>query len=746
MKKLTSIVCMIVLILLNFSNLPIYAADFSSANLTVSLFNEQKTNLYHEGDVPSARIKIYNNQNIDLSGNYICSVKNPDGTEVLNINKDITVPENTDKSFSQVLDVGVGVYTLNVVLNGDFGGVSRSIKFTVLKKNNIRNNKVGTCLHFDLDGRDDRLDETHSLTEAGGIGWVRDDLRWERMQSEAGGEIVVPAYRDEEINAHIEAGNKVLLVLAYGNSNYGNRFPKTDEEIIAYAAYCKAVAAHFKGKVDAFEIYNEPDYAYFAQWDITGADYVKVLKAATEAIREVQPNATIVGGALCTMSNPNSRARTVAKQIFEDPLVTNYMDAFSFHSYDYYSDGAYSDENKTMNFAGQIKFIEDLLINTNNPNLPIWITEDGIPSEGSVYANEIIQAEDTARALAAVAANSRVEKYFIYNLHEKTHSSILENSFGLVDENYEPKPVYSAVAFSNKMLTNVECVHKFEGDNTAYSGDALGGYGYKTDDKDIYVAWAHTGKTASLKISKTRPAGAKSTFSKLGSVGTVTIAEDADVTIYDMYGKRLEYTSNISLSSSPIYVEIESSKTKFERSGNIVTINGCSDLGNCNVTLIAREKENPQNILALKQIKSNELGEFKFSVEIPAEKNFYIYVFDGNIKESANYGGEDLSVVPHLFVNQCETYNLNNIKNGDTVTLKIDAMGTEASKCLIFYGAVYKNNGVLLKADRKALSLSNGIASAQIEFFIENEEDIQNIKYMLWNENMSPLTDVMMFE
>lgn len=753
MKKLISTICAIALIILNITT--VFGAEFSGDNFELTLANCSITNLYTEGEEPSVRIKVSNDSDVDLTGNYICVVTTPSGEEVLRISKNITVNENTNRTYRQALDVTeCGIYTLNVTMGGEFGNVSKSVKFAILKSTETRNPKIGTCVHFDLDVRNEKLDETHNLTQSASFGWVRDDLRWERMQSKVDGEITVPAYRDKEINAHIDAGNKVLLILDYGNPNYGNRFPKTDEEIKAYAKYCKAVAQHYMGKVDAFEIYNEPDYSGFAKWEITGADYVKVLKAASTAIREVQPEATIVAGALCSMRWPTARAREIATQIFEQPNVTDYMDAFSFHSYDYveeppgsmYSDSVYSDESKVTTFTGQVEFIKGLLAKTSKPNLPIWITEDGMPSDAIPGTNEVIQAEDTARMLAAVAANPQVEKYFIYNLHEKTHSSLKENAFGIVDKNYEPKPAYAAAAFSNLMLNGVECTYKFEGGNTVYQGEALGGYGFKSDNKEVYVAWAHTGKDATLKISKTRAGGAKSVFSKVGSTGTIAAAKDADIKIYDMYGKRVEYKSTLKLTSEPLYVEIAPSATTFERNGSLMTVKGQTDEGNRNVTLIARQKENTERILALKQVKSNAMGEFVFNVEIPSDKNFYIYVYDGNIKESAHYGSIDYSVSPRLFINQVRKYDLSDLKDGDKIDLEIDVSGEAIPQNLMFYGAVYKSSGLLVKVDKQKADVDQNKASAKIEFFIEDAADVDNIKYMLWDENMIPLTQMTTFK
>ena len=48
--------------------------------------------------------------------------------------------------------------------------------------------------------------------------------------------------------------------------------------------------------------------------------------------------------------------------------------------------------------------------------------------------------------------------------------------------------------------------------------------------------------------------------------------------------------------------------------------------------------------------------------------------------------------------------------------------------------------------DKKDVEFTNGMASAQIEFYIENSEDVNNIKYMLWDNNLTPVTDAITFE
>ena len=307
------------------------------------------------------------------------------------------------------------------------------------------------------------------------------------------------------------------------------------------------------------------------------------------------------------------------------------------------------------------------------------------------------------------------------------------------------KPEYIAAAFSNYILNGAECTKKFEAGTTSYKRVALGGYGFKKDDKEIYVAWEHTDKTATFNINKTGASWSESVITSGSTSATLTVANNAEVKLYDMYGNRMNYSETIDLTVAPVYIEVEPSKTSFTRSGDTVTVTGYTDEKNSDITLIATDKKNTESILALKQIKAGNNGEFKITVNIPADKSFYIYVYDGSVKESTDYGNVEFSLTPELLINNKKDYNLDDLKTGDTITLNLD-VETTTPKNLVLYGAVYKNSGALLKVDKKDVEFTNGKASAQIEFYIENSEDVNNIKYMLWDNNLTPVADAVTFE
>lgn len=82
-----------------------------------------------------------------------------------------------------------------------------------------------------------------------------------------------------------------------------SQMPYTDEQINAYVNYCKFVVSHFRDEVKYFEIWNEPNITAFNPENRTAADYTKLLKAAYEGIKSVNPNAVVIGGVCATPDN-----------------------------------------------------------------------------------------------------------------------------------------------------------------------------------------------------------------------------------------------------------------------------------------------------------------------------------------------------------------------------------------------------------------------------------------------------------
>lgn len=102
----------------------------------------------------------------------------------------------------------------------------------------------------------------------------------------------IPASVDQAISEYASNDVKVVLTLWMGAGlrPYGTTF-RTQEEIEQYADYVRFVTSHFRGRVPYYEIWNEPG-------DIAVRDYAALVRAVLPVIREQDPGAKVIIGAI----------------------------------------------------------------------------------------------------------------------------------------------------------------------------------------------------------------------------------------------------------------------------------------------------------------------------------------------------------------------------------------------------------------------------------------------------------------
>ena len=75
-------------------------------------------------------------------------------------------------------------------------------------------------------------------------------------------------------------------------------------DLDAFARYLEALAARYRGRVAAYELWNEPNLSL--EWDETYPDpayYVELLRVARPAIQRGDPNAKLIVGELSVAQN-----------------------------------------------------------------------------------------------------------------------------------------------------------------------------------------------------------------------------------------------------------------------------------------------------------------------------------------------------------------------------------------------------------------------------------------------------------
>src|SRR5580765_1909702 len=120
-----------------------------------------------------------------------------------------------------------------------------------------------------------------------GIKWGRQDFTWKRIEKRKG------EYEWEDYDRLVEQCTQ-HGVLLFGNLIYGPDFYDTGlaEGIEAYAAFARSAAKRYAGRIDHWQIWNEPNLGlHKGDPEI----YARLLSAAGRAIHEANPKARVLG-------------------------------------------------------------------------------------------------------------------------------------------------------------------------------------------------------------------------------------------------------------------------------------------------------------------------------------------------------------------------------------------------------------------------------------------------------------------
>lgn len=215
--------------------------------------------------------------------------------------------------------------------------MERLLKAGELKKKHsstIKSSRIGIGFEkldrnvFDPEKAYDKVAET-------GVKWVRIQSGWQRTEKEKG--VYDFEWLDKIVDNLIKRGLIPWICLCYGNGIYDEEAAKifgavgvppihTEEQKQAWYNYVKATVQRYAGKVTLFEIWNEPDGKWCWKHGVSGNEYGQFAILTAKAIKEGNPLAKVVGGAIC-LDNNEFLSQAVSEGMAE------YIDMISFHHY-----------------------------------------------------------------------------------------------------------------------------------------------------------------------------------------------------------------------------------------------------------------------------------------------------------------------------------------------------------------------------------------------------------------------------
>ncbi|MDR2717110.1 MAG: beta-galactosidase [Treponema sp.] len=270
-----------------------------------------------------------------------------------------------------------------------------------------------------------RKAEEYKLLEQMECKWVLNTFYWSSIEPEK--DTFNFVNYDLFVSGAKNHGLKIVGVLGY-SANY--LYPKgrarnyiSPENMPFFLRFVEETVRHYKGQVDVWCIWNEPNIRF---WKGSNSEYYELTKLAADKIRETDPNVYIIGGAFCRSPAGFIKKMHKAGAIKE-------LDALSFHPYDLNPSGSlriYDNFTKTLSeidYAG-----------------PVWVTEVGFPT-GGWYPNRVSENKfpayivKTITGMAARGARVLLWYHMFDSLDVGKKNLDSENYFGLIHKDFSRK-------------------------------------------------------------------------------------------------------------------------------------------------------------------------------------------------------------------------------------------------------------------------------------------------------------------
>jgi hypothetical protein len=335
----------------------------------------------------------------------------------------------------------------------------------------------GIQAHFINQGDHDRI---IGAIKGLGFTWVKQQARWEDMEKSKGQ--IDWAEMDRMVNNCSASGLKILLSVVTapdwarpGDTDFSVDGPPANPD--DFANFIGQMAARYKGKVQAYEVWNEQNLWY--EWGgrgkkLSAASYMELLKRAYRAIKAADSGAIVVSGAL-TPTGWHDYDTAVDDAIFLEEMyihgLKNYCDAIGAHPSGYNNPPdatvGYNDPNEGGNkghrswfFRSTMEQYRNVMIKYGDSAKRIWPTEFGWatvenlgapPAEGYGYAANNTEAEQAAYITRAYQMGKNwgfVGVMFLWNLNFAPVSGAANEkaAFGIVRADWSSRPAYAALA------------------------------------------------------------------------------------------------------------------------------------------------------------------------------------------------------------------------------------------------------------------------------------------------------------
>ena len=269
-----------------------------------------------------------------------------------------------------------------------------------------------------------------------GVKFMRSTFTWSAMQPEPG----TPDFKLTDAITELYAKQNIEMLGGLGfvprwaapeelrNSSEWRDWNRCMPPLDLWRNMVGAAAAHYRGKIRFWRVWNEPDFYNFARF--SAAEYVELVKSAYEELKKNDPDARLIVGDFATLIQLTGRGKDNVK--FQEESLTGARGYFDLHSH-----------HEHGPFPKYEHVVDDLLLPLRRKigiDAPWLAGETAIASTGG---QERFQAETLFKKLIFARSRGAVA-YLWYNLRNDgfdPHNS--EHHYGMLTHDFYPKTVYS---------------------------------------------------------------------------------------------------------------------------------------------------------------------------------------------------------------------------------------------------------------------------------------------------------------
>ncbi len=333
----------------------------------------------------------------------------------------------------------------------------------------------------------EKREQAMRMIAEAGIKWIRQEFAWEDIEIHGKGDFedrrhepyrsawekydhIVDLAEKYDINIMARLSNPPAWTRALTDT-VGTFAPP--DNIKDYGDFVEAVAIRYKGRIPAYQIWNEPNiYPEWGQYPINAEEYTALLKEGYTRIKAVDPDAIVVMGALAAtieldrvrryapdgqLISPGGLSDVLFLQQMYDAGAAPYFDVLAMQGYGLWSGPTDRRmQARVLNFSRPL-YIRDVMVRNGDAHKAIWLSELGWnttpPDSGIPPVYGQVSLEQQARY--TVLAYERMQKewpwlgvgfyWFFKQADDRERDSNPQYYFRMVEPDFTPLPVYHAL-------------------------------------------------------------------------------------------------------------------------------------------------------------------------------------------------------------------------------------------------------------------------------------------------------------